>query len=162
MTDDISLNYLFGQQNLNVRQARWLSFLSEYDFEIKHIKGKENKVYDALSTHTNPLYVTTRSNYKTYLEEKIRTTIVFDQNYQKVRERTTENEANNRKKEFSLNQKRLLTYKNKLYVPNSEEIKLIIMDELHKRPYSNHPRYQKMVTMMSKDFFWSKMKYEAS
>ena len=39
-SDNISLKYLFHQQNLNARQARWLAFLSEYDFEIKHIKGK--------------------------------------------------------------------------------------------------------------------------
>ena len=38
MSDNISLKYLFDQQNLNVRQEIWLSFLSEYDFEIKHIK----------------------------------------------------------------------------------------------------------------------------
>ena len=48
MSDKISLKYLFDQQNLNARQARWLAFLREYDFEIKHIKGKENKVDDAL------------------------------------------------------------------------------------------------------------------
>ena len=49
MSDNISLKYLFDQQNMNERKARWLAFLSEYDFEIKHIKGKENKVVDALS-----------------------------------------------------------------------------------------------------------------
>ena len=48
MSDNISLKYLFDQQNRNVRQAKWLAFLSEYDFEIKHIKGKENKVVDSL------------------------------------------------------------------------------------------------------------------
>ena len=49
MFDNISLKYMFDQQNLNARQARWLDFLSEYDFEIKHIKGKEKKVVDALN-----------------------------------------------------------------------------------------------------------------
>ena len=49
MSDNITLKYMFDQQNLNVRQDRWLAFLSEYDFEIEHIKGKENKVVDALS-----------------------------------------------------------------------------------------------------------------
>ena len=44
MSNNISLKYLFDQPNLSARQARWLFFLSEYDFEIKHIKGKENKV----------------------------------------------------------------------------------------------------------------------
>ena len=40
MSNNISLKYLFYQQNLNARQDRWLAFLREYDFEIKHIKGK--------------------------------------------------------------------------------------------------------------------------
>ena len=43
------LKYLFDQPTLNDRKARWLEFLCEFDFEIKHIKGKENKVADALS-----------------------------------------------------------------------------------------------------------------
>ena len=58
MSDNISLRYLFNQHNLNARQDRWLLFLSEYDFEIKHIKGKENKVVYALIRHVNLLYVT--------------------------------------------------------------------------------------------------------
>ena len=49
MTDHISLNYFFSQTDLNTRQARWLTFLSEFDMDIKHIRGKENKVADALS-----------------------------------------------------------------------------------------------------------------
>ena len=40
MYDNISLKYLFDQQNMNARKAIWLAFLSKYDFEIKHIKGK--------------------------------------------------------------------------------------------------------------------------
>ena len=42
MTDNKGLKYLLDQPNLNARQARWLDFLSEYDFEIQHIKGIEN------------------------------------------------------------------------------------------------------------------------
>ena len=47
MTDNKGLKYLLDQPNLNARQARWLSFLSEYDFKIQEIKGKENNVADA-------------------------------------------------------------------------------------------------------------------
>jgi hypothetical protein len=43
-TDHSGLKYLFEQPTLNARKTRWLEFLSEYDFDIKHIKGKENKV----------------------------------------------------------------------------------------------------------------------
>ena len=38
--DNMSLKYLFDQPDLNARQARWLAFLSECHFELKHIKGK--------------------------------------------------------------------------------------------------------------------------
>ena len=48
-TENMSLKYLFDQPDLNARQSQWLSFLSEYHFNLKHIKGKENKVVDALS-----------------------------------------------------------------------------------------------------------------
>jgi hypothetical protein len=40
-TDHCGLKHLFGQPTLNVRQTRWLEFLSGYDFKIKHIKGKK-------------------------------------------------------------------------------------------------------------------------
>ena len=43
MTDNKGLKYLLDQPNLNARQARWLAFLSEYDFEIQHIKEKKIK-----------------------------------------------------------------------------------------------------------------------
>jgi hypothetical protein len=29
--------------------ARWMELINEFDFEIKHIKGKENQVADALN-----------------------------------------------------------------------------------------------------------------
>ena len=45
----MSLKYLFGHPIVTIRQARWLEFICEFDFEIKHVKGKENKVADALS-----------------------------------------------------------------------------------------------------------------
>ena len=47
--DRYGLKYLFDQPILNARKARWLDFLCEFDFENKHIKGKENKVVYALS-----------------------------------------------------------------------------------------------------------------
>ena len=67
MSNNISLKYLFDQQNLNYRQTNWLSLLSEYDFKIKHTNEKKNA--DALIHHTNILFV--RSSYESYLENHI-------------------------------------------------------------------------------------------
>ena len=49
LTNHHSLTNYFSQPTLNTRQARWAEFLSGFDFEIKHLKGKENRVADALS-----------------------------------------------------------------------------------------------------------------
>jgi len=49
MTNHSSLTNFFKQPNLNARQARWIVFLSEFDFDIKHLKGEENRVVDGLS-----------------------------------------------------------------------------------------------------------------
>ena len=70
MYDNISLKYLFDQQNINARQARWLAFLNEYDFEIKLIKGKENKVVHDLNRNAVTSFVAAISNYKTEFEDK--------------------------------------------------------------------------------------------
>ena len=48
-TDHRSLQYIFTQPNLNARQRRWMEFLCEYNFEVKYVQDKENKVADALS-----------------------------------------------------------------------------------------------------------------
>jgi hypothetical protein len=48
-TNHSGMKYFFEKPTLNYRQTRWLEFLSEYDFDIKHIKGKENNFFDALS-----------------------------------------------------------------------------------------------------------------
>jgi hypothetical protein len=65
------LKYLFGQPTLSARQSRWLKFLSEYEFDIEHIKGKENKVADALSKRVHELHATTINMYQSDLKDKI-------------------------------------------------------------------------------------------
>jgi hypothetical protein len=57
MTDHYGLRYLFDKPKLNARQARWMNLLSEFDFEIKHIKGKENRVANALSRSMRTIHL---------------------------------------------------------------------------------------------------------
>jgi hypothetical protein len=56
LVDNSSVKYLFSQPDLNARQERWLSFLREFDFEVRYIKGKENKVVDALRRRVHGLF----------------------------------------------------------------------------------------------------------
>ena len=66
-TDHCGQEYLFDQPTLNVRQARWLELLCEFDFEIKHIKGKENKVADALNRKVQEMHVASISIFQIVL-----------------------------------------------------------------------------------------------
>ncbi|WMV41460.1 hypothetical protein MTR67_034845 [Solanum verrucosum] len=44
-----SLQYVFSQKELNLRQRRWLKLLMDYDMSIVYHLGKANVVADALS-----------------------------------------------------------------------------------------------------------------
>jgi hypothetical protein len=55
-TNHSGLKYLFGQPTLNVRKRTWSEFLSEYDFDIRNIKAKENKVVDVLSRKVHEMH----------------------------------------------------------------------------------------------------------
>ncbi|WVZ80653.1 hypothetical protein U9M48_028111 [Paspalum notatum var. saurae] len=48
-TDHKSLKYIFTQNELNMRQRRWLELTKDYDLEIHYHPGKANVVADALS-----------------------------------------------------------------------------------------------------------------
>jgi len=68
MCDHSGLRSLFDQLNLNAKKARWFATISEFDFEIRYIKGKDNRVVDALSRRVHVNHKETMSSYGTYLQ----------------------------------------------------------------------------------------------
>ena len=48
-TDHKSLQYIFTQRDLNLRQRRWIELLSDYDYTIDYHPVRANVVADALS-----------------------------------------------------------------------------------------------------------------
>jgi hypothetical protein len=133
LTDNSGVKFLFSQPDLNARQARWLAFLSEFDFEVRHIKGKENKVADALSRRTNGLYEISISKEENDIEQRIKYASCNDEKYIKTTTKLQENAEKLNKTDLSLDKNGLLRFKNRLYVPNSVDLKSTILDELHKK-----------------------------
>ena len=72
MIDHYGLWYLFDQPKLNDRQARWMDLLSEFDFKIKHIKGKENRVDDALSRSMKVVQLAAVSASESNIKERVK------------------------------------------------------------------------------------------
>ncbi|GJZ65971.1 putative reverse transcriptase domain-containing protein, partial [Tanacetum coccineum] len=48
-TNHKSIQHIFSQKELNMRQRRWIELFSDYDCEIRYHPGKTNVVADALS-----------------------------------------------------------------------------------------------------------------
>jgi hypothetical protein len=63
--DHYGMKHLFGQPTLNSIKTRWLDFISESGFEIKHVKDKKNKVANSLSKRAHKVHVASINMYKT-------------------------------------------------------------------------------------------------
>jgi len=62
---------------------------------------------------------------------------------------------------FRFSKSGLIIKKNRLYVPKYNEVKLLILDELHKKPYFGYLGYHKLITMLRNKFYWPNMKGES-
>jgi hypothetical protein len=144
--DHIGLKYIFEQPTLNARQTTWMEFLSEYDFDIKHIKGKENKVVDALSRRVHIMHVTDVSMHQSDLKKTFLDGLVIDQHYLQVKENLQQGDVQQNIKEYEIKEDGLLMHKNRIYVPSSRELRNWVLNEMHDAPYVGHPGYQKTIT----------------
>jgi hypothetical protein len=158
--DHNGLKYLFDQPNLNARQSKWLEFLSEYDFDIRHVKGKENKVVDALNRIVHELHATTISMYQTDVKGKILEDANTDLQYRELITKLQQGKTPQNMDIYKLRVDGILLHKNKICVPNVQDLKRIIFHEMHNAPYAGHPRYQKTITVFKSQYFWLGMKRE--
>jgi hypothetical protein len=117
-TDHNGLKYLFDQPTLNARQSRWMKFLCEYDFDIKYIKGKENKVVDALSRKVHDLHASSISLYKTNIKDRILEAAKADLQYRDWVAKLQQSERPQKEENYTLGADGLLLYKNRVYIPN--------------------------------------------
>jgi hypothetical protein len=152
------LKYLFDQLTLNARQSRWLDFLCEYDFDMKHIKGKKNKVVDALNRKVHDLHTSSISMYMNDIKGRILEVANVDLLYRDLVAKLQQRERPHKKESYTLEADGLLLYKDRVYIPNVQELKLVILKEMHNMTYAGHPGYQKTVATVKTNYFWPSMK----
>ena len=184
-SDHKSLKYLFDQKELNMRQRRWMEFLKDYDFELHYHPGKVNVVADALSRkslHVSSLMIHEMDLLEKFIDMNLSLTLSHDKmqlnfiqiinNLQKqILEAQECDEFINKKKKlisqrggenFGIDKIGTLRFKDKMCVPNNEEIKEMILEEAHKIKLSIHPGTTKMYQDLKKMFWWPKMKKEVA
>jgi hypothetical protein len=144
---------MFDQPTLNVRQSRWLEFLCEYNFDIKHIKGKENKVVDALSRKVHELHATTISMYQTYIKRNVLEAANADLQYRELLENLQQGELPQKVENYKLGTDGILLYKNRIYVCNVQDLSLMILHEMHSVSYAGHPGYLKTVAAVKSHYY---------
>ena len=120
-----------------------MKFLCEFYFEIKHIKGKENKVADDLSRkYLVAAMSICKSGLRTrYLEPSRKHDI-----YLQIKENFQQAKLDKKCEGYNLEEEDILVFKGILYIPNCVDLKKVIKDEIHQMPYSKHLGYRKIVT----------------
>ncbi|WVZ94003.1 hypothetical protein U9M48_039947 [Paspalum notatum var. saurae] len=178
-TDHKSLKYIFTQNELNMRQRRWLELIKDYDLEIHYHPGKANVVADALSrkSYVNMavafqmpfelcvefeslnlgfVHHTTVATFEAEptLEQEIRNHQKTDEKIQEIREQIKLGKAPH----FREDEQGTVWYKNRICVPDVDSIKKLILSEAHDTAYSIHPGSTKMYHDLKERFWWYGMK----
>ena len=135
-----------------------MDLLSEFDFKIKHIKGKENRVVDALSRIIKMIHLEVVRTCEMDVRKRVRNAQEIDAFFNTVTSYLRQEPTGLKYEGYHMLDGGMLTYQNKLYIPSCDDLKRFIMDKLHKRPYTSHSGYQKMVTATRKQFYWLGLK----
>ncbi|GJV56724.1 putative reverse transcriptase domain-containing protein [Tanacetum coccineum] len=153
-TDHKSLQHIFSQKELNMRQRRWIELFSDYDCEIRYHPGKANVVADALSRKERVKPKRVRA-MNMILRSSIKDKILAAQ-----KEAVDEFAGLQKGLDEMIEQRSdvILYYLDRIWVPLKGEVRTLIMDEAHKSKYSIHPGADKMYYDLRDRYWWPGMK----
>ncbi|GJR25311.1 putative reverse transcriptase domain-containing protein [Tanacetum coccineum] len=134
-----SFQHILNQNELNMRQHRWLKLLSDYDCEIRYHVGKANVVADALKR---------KERIKPLRNEDVGDMLIENsKDLEKHRTEKLEPRANG-----------TLCLNCRSWLPCYGDLRTVIMHESHKSNYSIYPGSDKMYQDMKKLYWWPNMK----
>ena len=130
------VKYVFKQLNLNAIQIRCMELICEYDFDIKIIKGKENKVANEFNRKMHVMHITITTSTPG-LWDRIKETNNTNELFQQVDACLQQQGTTYKFQHYKL-EDGILKYKNKVYISNLENVKKLVLKEMHDVPYASH------------------------
>ncbi|GBG63470.1 hypothetical protein CBR_g38088 [Chara braunii] len=152
-SDHETLRWLKTRAKMTPKLTRWAAERDQYDFELKPVKGKYNVVVDALSRRLD--YFGAIVHYLDIgrdLQEKVRQAYAHDPIYSDLLKRVKEAP----KTEPDYRTTEGLLFENRRCVPNSEEIRSLILGECHYT--EGHFGWQKTLANLMRAYIWPGMK----
>ena len=188
LTDHKNLEYFMTAKTLNRRQARWAELLSGYDYDAKYKPGKETSKANALSRrHDFKTFLEEDASYNNSYPPSTKASSTSS-HPKCEHEANAEEEGRNSlkaplstvkeeihqllpKDPFFLKVKDtlphfpgytmhegLLFYKNVLYVPDHQELRLRILQQFHDNKLVGHYGKRKTCNLVRRYYHWPAMK----
>jgi hypothetical protein len=117
-------------------------------------------VADVLNNRDHEVHIATM--YMKDLKDKFIATTNSDQNYLKIKQTLQQGNFQQKFNYYELSEDGILINKGKVDVPNSSEMKNVVLKEMHNVPYARHPGYQKTITTVRSQYFWPGMRKEVA
>jgi hypothetical protein len=150
-SDHESLKHIRSQGKLNRRHAKWVEFIESFPYVIKHKKGKENIIADALYRRYTLL---NELDCKIFGLETIKDQYVNDADFKEVLLHCKDGKGWNK---FIFNDG-FVFRANKLCIPASFVHLLLLLQEAHGGGLMGHFGAKKTKDILAGHFFWPKMR----
>ncbi|GJS05664.1 putative reverse transcriptase domain-containing protein [Tanacetum coccineum] len=156
-TDHKSLQHIFDQKELNMRQRRWIELFSDYECEIRYHPGKVNVVADALSRKERVKPRRVQAMAMT-IQSRIRWMILAAQGEAFKQENILAERLHGLDQHMERKEDGSLYFLDRIWVLLVGGVRTIIMDETHKTRYCVHPGADKMYHDLRDMYWWPRMK----
>ena len=159
ITDHHSLRYLHTQPHLSARQSRWCEYLSQFDYTIEYMDGKQNVVADALSRRADHRESQVNSTTLRIIANELLDEIkeAYDDDELLGRDQSAEDRAKAISKHKLKLEDGLWCRQDRYYVPSNKAIKTRLLREAHDSILAGHVGSAKTIELLSRDYYWPRM-----